>query len=289
MSGRITIQASDPASASRALPWPVLERGNISYPEGAYSIIVDYRGVKDRGQTVSIAHEITGAPLITRWIAQGKLRFTCAVAAPISAYRKLITNSEPSYTLRWDPHDIGSHPVFTPMIVTHTKVIHAVEAQKDGIDPLWDGHVLHLPKAAKVAIGPTFALKSGLLGLLNFRPDDDLKSGQFRLESSREDGFKFEVRLSVDLYRYLKGGRSEDTGANVMTHIVSAALGVLASDYTTDDGDEGWASHPNLVALAALLEEKGVQHWSEETFDAALAATTLHPHRVPIEYRAEDE
>lgn len=283
MSSPISVRASDPVSACRALPWPVLEAGNMSYPHGIYSIIVDYRQIRDPNRALSVKHVVEGAPLIDRWTGEGKLQFVCAVAAPISAYRSLMANRAPEQTLRWNPDDIGSHPVFTPMVLTDTDIKHTVVAEQDGLDPLWDGHALRLPKGAKVAIGPTFALKSGLLGLLDFSLEKNLKPGQFRVEPSHEGGFKFKVRLAGDLHGYLRGARSNEIRTNIMTHIVSAALGVLALKYGSDDGDEGWASYPNLQALAALLGENDVPHWSDETFDAALAATTLYPHQLSME------
>ena len=289
MVNRICIRASDPASATRVLPWPVLEAGNLAFPEGSYSISVDYRKVKDPGKSLALTHAIEGASLISRWAGEGKLQFACAVAAPISAYRALQAASGPTQTLRWNPDDIGAHPVFTPMVAARAEIEHRVDAKRDGVDHLWDGRKLRLPKGAKVAIGPTFALKSGLLGLLDFSHEEELQAGQFRIDASQEDGFKFKVRLAGDLYGYLRGGRRQETGANIMTHIVSAALGCLASKYAKDDGEEGWQSHPNLVALAALLEANAIPHWSDENFDPAQAATTLHPHRLPVEDGTQGE
>ncbi len=174
------------------------------------------------------------------------------------------------------------------MVVAANEIEHTVVAEKDGLDPLWDGHELRLPKGAKVAIGPTFALKSGLLGLLDFSLEDDLKPGQFRVDPSHEGGFRFKVRLASDLHGYLRAARHKETRANIMTHIVSAALGVLALKYgQEDDGDER-ASYPNLEALAALLEANKLPHWSDNTFDPALAATTLHPHQLSIEDPTQD-
>ena len=285
MSKSIGIRAFEPASASRALPWPVLEAGNMSYPRGEYRITVDYREIKDPRRAVSVTHAVTGAPLIDRWLGEGRLRFVVAVAAPISAYRALHVHGSAVQALNWDPDDIGSHPVFTPMVVTDVEIEHTVSAERDGLDPLWDGHLLRLPKCARVAIGPTFALKSGLLGLLDFGIDDELQRGQFRIEPSHEEGFKFKVRLASDLYAYLKEGRQREVGANIMTHIVSAALGILASQYREE---EDWELHPNLQALATQLEGRGLPHWSEDTFDPAYTATVMHPHQLPIADVVED-
>lgn len=290
MSGTVEIRASDPASASRALPWPILEAGNASYPAGVYRISVDYRGVGSPDKAVSITHEVEGAPLIDRWLAEGKLRYACAVAVPRSAYRELERSTAATQVLKWEPEDLGSHPVFSPMVLANETITHVVDAAKDGLDALWDGRGLEVPKGGRVAVGQVFALKSGLLGLLDFSLDEKLGRGQFRVEASQEDGFKFKIRLAGNLYGYLSGGRKEEVGTNIMTHVVSAALGVLASKYSEDDGGEGWRSYPNLEALAALLERRGLVHWSDkEAFDPALTATTLHPHEVPWSMQSEGD
>ena len=285
MSKSISIRDLGPATTSRVLPWPVLEAGNMSYPKGEYSIAVDYRRIKDPRRALSLTHMVEGAPLIARWQGEGHLQFVVAVAAPLSAYRTLHASGQTTQVLRWNPDDIGSHPVFTPMVVADVEIEHTVSAERDGLDPLWDGHLLRLPKCARVAIGPTFALKSGLLGLLDFGIDEESRPGQFGVEPSHEDGFKFKVRLASDLYAYLKEGRKHGTGANIMTHIVSAALGILALKYR----DEGrWEPYPNLEALAAWLEGQGLAHWSDEAFDPAYTATAMHPHQLPAENSVEE-
>lgn len=119
--------------------------------------------------------------------------------------------------------------------------------------------------------------------MLDFRPNEDLAAGQFQVEPSREGGFRFKVQLAIDLFRYLSEGhrRQELGGWNVMTHIVSAALSRLQRDFGDDDGDEGWESYTNLLALANELEKRGLPNWSDDAFQPEMAATRLYPHRIP--------
>lgn len=275
----ISIRSSDPASASRAFPWPVLEAGNGSYPTGVYTVDLVQ---KRPGRSFSLTHSVENAALVQRWIQSGYVRYVCAVSAPVSAYRDLHVSKEPTHVVAWNPDDLGSYPLFTPMLVCGQDVDHKVDATRDCVHPFWDGTELHLTKGSRLAVCATFALQSGVLGLLDFRVNEDLASGQFKVEPSREGGFRFKVELSEDIFRHLnaKYNRREPSGWNVMTHIVSAAFALLQRRYRDEEGDEGWSSFSNLLALSHVLEQHGLPHWSDENFQPERAATCLYPHRI---------
>lgn len=275
MSMQVSVRSSDQASGGKALPWPVLAAGNTSFPKGVYTVSLTHR---EHGRSFELKHSVEGAGLIVEWMKTDKVRYLCAVAAPVSAYRHVHVSTSPTQVIHWDPDDLGSYPVFTPMIASASEMRHVVDTEKDGLDPLWHGRTLSLSKGSRVAICWTFALQSGLLGLLDFRLADDYAAGQFNVEPSQADGFKFKVHLAKDLFDYLQHRRRDPNGKNIMTHIVSAALGHLKRDYRSDDDDEGWKSYRNLVAFAAVLEEKGLAHWSDEEFQPERAATSLYPH-----------
>ena len=286
MAMQISIRTSDPASATRAFPWPVLEAGNSSFENGVYSVSLE---LKKLNRSFSLTHEVEGAGLITNWIHTGKVRFVCSVAAPVSAYRELHVSDVPMQMIEWDPDDLGSHPLFTPMIVSGSDIEHTIDAERDGVNPLWNGKTLQLPKGSRVAVCSTFALKSGILGLLDFRLKEDYKPGVFKVEPSREEGFKFKVHLSQNLFAHLKYKRHETPGSNIMTHIVSSALTHLKNDFAKDDGEEGWESYINLRALADTLESKELGHWENDDFDPEWVATSLYPHKVSMEPLNEDD
>ena len=279
MAMKVSTRSSDAASAGRAVPWPVLEAGNGSFVEGIYTVSLKPRVP---GRSFSLIHEVENAGLIANWIRTGRAKFVCTVAAPVSAYRKVHVSDAAQQVIEWHPDDLGSHPLFTPMIVTTSDVRHTVDAARDEVHPLWHGKVLRLQKGSRVAICSTFALKSGLLGLLKFRLDGDFEPGRFKVVPSNEEGFTFTVHLAKDLFDHLSHSRQELAGRNIMTHIVSAALSHLRRDYTSDDGEEGWKSYQNLVAFADLLDSKQLGHWSDDDFDPAFVATSLYPHQVPV-------
>ena len=278
----ISTRAADPGNSSRAFPWPVLEAGNDSFPDGVYTVTcVD----KEPGKSFELRHEVHGAPLIQRWLDSGKLDFVCTVAAPRSMYRMLHKSGAREQVIAWQQQELGEYPMFTPMIVAQESIRHVAAADADGLNQIWDGRNLILPKGARVAVGPTFKFKSGIGGLLDFNLDESLSPGRFRIQPSNEDGFKFKVHLAVDLYQHLRHQRNELTGRNIMVHVVSAALGMLKREYAEDDEEagEGWQSHRNLVGLADLLEQEGLGHWSDDNFQPELAATGLYPHMIPTE------
>ena len=280
MAMEISARASDPSPVSRAFPWPVLEAGNGSFAEGVYTVALEH---KNPGRSFTMLHKIHRAKLIKDWIKVGKVRFVCSVAAPVSAYRTLHVSEAPEQTIEWDPEDLGSYPLFTPMIVSADNFEHVVNSEVDGVSRLWDGKRLHLLKGSRIAVCSTFALQSGVLGLLDFCLKEEYSPGVFKVEPSREEGFKFKVYLAEDLFSHLKYQRQEVAGANIMTHIVSAAMTYLRNDFSGDDGEEGWESYINLRALAHYLQSRGLGCWDDDNFEPELVATSLYPHRIPTE------
>lgn len=276
----ISVRSSDPSASSRAFPWPVLEAGNDSFPNGAYTVTCTD---KDRGKSFELRHKVHGAALIEQWLQQEKLGFVCAVASPRSMYRTLHKSDTPKQLIAWQQDDLGEYPMFTPMVVARENIQHTAVAASDGLNQIWDGRELLLPKGARIVVGSTFKFKSGISGILDFNLDDSLAHGRFRVHHSLEDGFKFKVHLASDLYQHLKHRRNELAGENIMVHIVSAALSILQREWSKDNGEEGWKSLPNLVGFAGLLEQKGLRHWSDEDFQPELTATELYPHSLPME------
>ena len=278
MVNEVTVRGSDTAPGSRVFSWPVLEAGNGSFPQGAYSIQI---AQGEPGRSFQLTHTVTGASLIERWVDEGKVFFVCTVASPNAAYRTVHSATQHTQEISWVPDDLGEPPKFTPMIVSSGELEHTISAESDGVVPQWDGKTIQLLKGSRIAVCPTFALRSGLIGLFDFRLAESFDSGRFRVEPSTEEGFRFKVHLARNLFGHLRYRRQESVGANIMTHIVSSAFSHLRSDYTDDDGaSEGWQSFSSLRLLADLLNSEGLGHWSDDNFDPEFVATSLYPHRL---------
>ena len=201
-----------------------------------------------------------------------------------------MANTTP-HVVTWVPDDLGTYPLFTPMIVCAEDMTHRVKARRDGVNMLWEGREINLVKGSKLAVCSTFAFQSGVRGLLDFVEQKDMPAGRFRVYASREEGFRFKVHLASDLFLGLQARyvRQHALGGNVMTHVVSAVLSLLRQDFADDDGDEGWRSYANLVALAGELENHSLPNWSDDDFAPELAATTLYPHKLPTDGLADGE
>ena len=111
MTHTVSTRSSDPAPLARARPFPVLETGNGSFPDAVYSVTI---GTERPGQSIRVAHAVENAPLLQRWIADGAVRFLCAVSAPISAYRRVSKSDTPEQIVEWNLDDLGSPPAVHP-------------------------------------------------------------------------------------------------------------------------------------------------------------------------------
>ena len=276
----ISTRSSDPGPSSRAFHWPVLEAGNDSFPSGIYTVTCTDQEV---GKSITLRHQVQGAPLIEQWLAQGRLAFVCSVAAPRSMYRTLHQSANSEQAVAWHQDDLGEYPMFTPMLVAGVDIQHTASVARDGLNRIWEGRKLDLPQGARIAVGSTFKFKSGIEGLLQFNLDANLDPGQFEAQPSTDDGFKFQVSLASNLYHHLKHRRAEPAGANIMVHVVSAAFSILQRSYSEDNADEGWQSFRNLVGLADFLQQRGLPRWDDADFRPEKVATTLYPHQLPPE------
>ena len=278
MTGRLEMRAGEPSDGARAFGWPVLQRGNTSFPDGFYC--VDIQPGSNR-RSFRMTHDVRGAPLIARLIAQDKARYACTVSSPIASFRTIHTSDAPTHTVQWSHDDLGSPPLFIPMVVTMAEIEVTLDTVADGVAALWHGVSVRLPKGAKLLIAPPFQLRSSLLQLLSFELDEHLKDGQFELRPDTNDGFKFIVALAADLHGFLRHPRAPRDRRNIMTHIVSAALAMLRNDHDKDDGEEGWRTYSNLTALAHYLEAHGLPLWDDDGFHPERVATALYPHLLP--------
>ena len=278
MTRRLEMRASEPSEGARAFAWPVLQRGNTSYPDGCYR--AEIQPGSDR-RSFRMTHDIRGAPLIARLIADDKARYACTVSSPIASYRTIHTSASPTHRVEWSHDDLGAPPLFIPLVVTTAEVEITLDTVADGVASLWHGLSIRLLKGAKLLIAPPFQLRSSLLQLLSFELDERLRDGQFEVRPDTNDGFKFIVALAADLHGFLRHPRALRHRRNIMTHIVSAALALLHHDHDEDDGEQGWRTYGNLRALADYLEALDLPVWDDDAFHPERVATALYPHLFP--------
>ena len=275
MSEPYTIEAvaPGPSNAVRSHDHPMLESGNLSFPKGRY--LLDFHPGEDRSSYV-IEHRIEGAALIERLLEAGRARYACIVSSPISSYRRTHLSSEARHEVGWNSEDLGDPPLFTPMILCVEPQTITVDADRDGVHRIWNKQQISLRKGSRLALGSVIQIQSSILQLLSLHEDALLEEGQF-LVDVKEEPFRFHIRLSTGLHRFLRFP-NDPVRNHIMTHIVTACLARLQKDYVEDDGDTGWQSFRNLRALADYLEHKGHEHWSDPDFRPERVATALYPH-----------
>lgn len=271
----IETSASSPSNAVRTQSFPVLEAGNISFPEGVYS--VGFSPGSDR-RSFTLNHRLRGAPLILRLLEEGRACYVCAVSSPRSSYRRTYSSDTPEQHISWDKDDLGEAPQFTPMIVSRESGDLTLDKDRDGLHDIWNGHRLPLVAGQKLAVGQVVHLNASVLQLLSLHADENLPSGVFVVDGNEEDGFYFHVRVSQDLHRFLRYGDKDPSRRNIMTHIVSACFSLLRREYASEDDEGGWRSFRSLAALADTLDGRGLPHWADDEFRPEEVATCLYPH-----------
>lgn len=278
MSTPYTVEVVSPvfSNAIRSHEHPMLESGNLSFPNGRYSL--DFHPGNDRSSYV-IEHRIQGAKLIDRLIEYRQACYACIVSSPMSSYRQIHRSDDARQTVQWNNDDLGDPPLFTPMVVCTEAQSMILDSDRDGVHLVWNGQRINLQKGSRLALGSVMQLQSSILQLLSLQEDTHLNEGQFVVDV-KEEPFRFQVRLSRTLHKFLRFPKNSVRN-HIMTHIVSACLGRLQKDYSDDDGDTGWQSFRNLRALADYLEHKGEMHWSDADFRPERVATALYPHVLP--------
>ena len=278
--------ARSAANAIRSHRFPVLESGNISFPNGRYTLA--FEPGSDRA-SFDLTHRIEGAPLISRLLVEGKARYVCAVSSPISSYRRTHVSSTATQRIEWDQNDLGEPPLFTPMVVSVASCRLLLSEHQDGVHGIWNNQTVAVERGSRLALGHVVQLRSSILQLLSLHENKDLGAGEIYVDAETEQGFQFRVNLSPNLHQFLQVPRKDGIRGHVMTHIVTACLALLSRDFHEDDEEDGgWRSHQNLRAFAEFLKSRGLPHWSDDEFRPEWVATKLYPHALPAEPDGED-
>lgn len=273
---RVEAVTREPSNAVRSHDHPILESANLSFPFGRY--FLDFLPGDDRS-SYEITHNVEGAPLISRLLDNQQALYVCVVSSPISSYRRTHTSGSPRHKVCWELDNLGEPPLFTPMVLCNEPLQITLNSKRDGVHDIWDEQTVRLQKGSRLALGTVIQLESSILHLLSFHEDKNLVEGQFFVETETEP-FRFRIRVSTRLHRFLRFPKGE-SHHNIMTHVVTACLARLQHDYCDDDGELGWRSHRNLLALGDHLKAEGLQHWCDDDFRPERVATELYPHVLP--------
>ena len=272
---------SNIADAVRVFPHPVLEEGNLSFPNGDYKPEIQ---ISTDGYSAVVCHIVRQAPFIERLVERKQAVCACVVSIPITGYRRLFRNDGFEQKIKWEEAQLGEPPIFCPLIVCREAVQHTL-TKEDGVHQMWVDKKIQLEKGAKLAIGPAYRMTSSLQSLLSIENDESLQPGQIHVSGCSEDGFYFKVRMASDLYNFIQKPEGEARyyhRSSILTHACSSCFALLAKDYRNNEEiEEGWNSYANLRALASEMESKGLDIWDTDDFSPEKAATAMWPHRIP--------
>ena len=266
---------------SRSIPYPVLEDGNLSYPEGQYHVSI----VTEGNVSVVVNHQLQGAPFIVRLLGEGKCKFGCLVSVPLTGYRKLELSKDSRQVVEWDIDVIGEPPMLRPIVVAVEEFTCKLDLN-DGVNEAWRDRSITFPKGARLALRGYLKAFSSLNQLLEVVKDVNLPSGSFEVQPCTEEGFYFKVKVATDLFGFIQdhGGYQQHRGS-ILSHVASRCFEILKQNYgpshdvNDDEGD--WRQFRNLLALSEYLEQNDLNIWDEDEFSPELVATRLYPHKLP--------
>ena len=103
----------------RSLPYPVLEDGNLSYPEGEYTVAI---ALQADGKSVIVHHRVKAAPFLDRLLAEDKAQYGCLVSIPLTGYRRLHLSRDVNQPVEWGINVVGEPPMLRPIIVSVAEI-----------------------------------------------------------------------------------------------------------------------------------------------------------------------
>ena len=266
-----------------ALPYPALEAGNLSFPEGSYEPSVKMR---EDGCSAEIEHKISGASFIEKLIDDDKIGFYCLFSSPKSGIRKLHKTGMTG-SIKWENSIVGEPPKLRPILVYTGEDKEHIFTKECGVAELWHGKKIILPRGARLARGGFLNVNTSEYSFLRFEKGD-FAPGIFKVEANTEKGFYFTIRAAPDVFSFVqKHGIEDALRLGILTGVVAQCFSILKHEYKerAEDGNE----FGNLKILSAKLEQDYGCDWNDDDFDPMLAATTLYPLRVPSSGKENEE
>ena len=281
---------SKPNSMVRSLPYPTIEDGNFSFPDGDYRAIAQQSG--NSGTKIILRHELKGAPFVENLIQDGKARFACLVSVPKTGYRKLHMADSSEQEITWDLGVVGEPPMLGPVVLYVGDDLSHKLTPKDGVAKTWRNQKIDIPKGARLARGRYLGCSVAIQRLLKVRCKENMKPGSFTVSPNSNHGFYFCLEAAPDIFQFLQNPQGQlALRSSVLTHAVSQCFNILKSDYGASGEDDEkvgqWEQYKNLVSLSDWLETQKLPHWSEEDFDAVLMATHIYPIRISLSEEEE--
>jgi len=266
----------------RAFPHPVLEEGNLSFERGLYDVqLKDIAVSRDNGaKRVRVVHRVENARLIEKMLDRGKFAYGCAIASPLTGYRRFFRSDNPEHEVAWNGDSVLGNVSFSPAIFCQEAVYNCVLSESDDVCDLWIGKSVNFEIGTKVAISVPYTLSSSVQHMLRFCPSESVAPGQIQAKICADADFRFDVEVSKDVYRVICAPREGEglLRRAVVINAMSACLALLAKDYGDTNADSPWREIPNLVSLSDDIESRGLPAWDQQDFSPEKTATALYPY-----------
>ena len=169
--------------------------------------------------------------------------------------------------------------MFQPFVITNTRVDRFVVEESHGLDKLWIGEEISLPRAAMLAVQPFYNAKTLMKSLLRLQKGSDgrLKPGSFEVRTTEGEGFYFLVEVENGLYNGLRNPKSFQHRDSIYAMALVQGLEILHKVYKEPDS---WKEHQNLRNLYKMLKDRNLSTWEEEDFKPNQVVAAFHPHEV---------
>ena len=268
------------SSSFHTLPYPALEEGNTSYPNGVY--VGEVKSLGD-SNAVTVTHRLENAGFIAQQINMGRAEYGCLLSVPNTGYRVLRRTSTPKQDVDWDLGIVGEPPFIRPIIVATQEFEHTFTQSCD-VAEIWVGRSVKIPKGARLARN-TFlrSQDQSTHSLLNIKPEAKLAPGSFYVRSDSSAGYMFSVYVASDIADFLANpGLDDRLRGSIGSHMVSSCFNILRQEF--GNPDESTTSHKeysNLRMLEDVFENEGILLWTDSEFNPTHAATSLHRILLP--------
>ena len=261
----------------RALPYPALEEGNLSYPQGQYEVSIE---PGEDINSVVLEHSISKADFISKALEEKLARYGCLVVVPITGYRKLHLSKDARHCVSWDLEIVGESPMLRPLVVAVTEISSTLTSV-DEVDDAWQDIPIEIPKGARLATGNYFRSESSLNQMLKIKHLAEMPEGTFRVQDCTNNGFYFEALVATDLYEFLQApGEYIRHRNSIYTDIVGHCFEILVRDYQKIDSEDiGLSAFSNLRALENELINNNLPTWHDDDFRSYKVALHYHPHK----------
>ena len=268
--------------------FPIMASGNMDYVDGnSYSVDLYSDPVTDTAVR-RIQHKLSGRCWVRNLIDDGSAKFACIVAVPWCSYRSVFTASTTTtngdrevvadQSIDCTTEEYASPLMLQPIIVVCRELKRVHLSEEDGINQLWIGSEVDVPKGAKIAYGPCFHGAAITQSILKVKEVDRLPKGCFEVYAVADEGFYFSVETSRDLFEKLKNpGNAIKHRDSIYCFALSQGLDILRKDYQED---EKWRNHVNLRHLHSFLKKKGWSTWDEDNFKPNSVVAQWVPHEI---------